>query len=160
MQAVEVAAAARLGAGILAIALDANTAMTAAINTTPSPNLEPSDPGSTTPSDASVEQAAEDTADQAGPASNKDAVRRLYDQLSPGRRKQVRVVDSEADLRQLFEEMTVGGKPVPPGAYPGIRVQLPDGTLVMFREQSGSGGATIDIRFPNGQQGKVHIDGE
>ena len=52
-------------------------AMTAAINTTPNPNINPADPGSTTPSDAQVTQQAENVGDRATMPDLKVTLRQL-----------------------------------------------------------------------------------
>jgi len=76
--------------------------------------------------------------------------------------RDVRVVETEDELRALYDELSVGGKDVTPttGAYAkdGKMVQLPDTTRVGLRETSTSGGPTLDITFPNGTKIKVHIE--
>jgi hypothetical protein len=135
--------------------------MTAAMSATPSP--DPNTPASTQSQSAyddQVTQDAENLGNEAGQAVDKTALRNIYDKLKPGRYPNYRVVGSDAELRQAYEEMTVGGKEIPSGTYPGTRTELPDGTQVSIREGSRSGGATIDIRWPDGQpKGKIHIDG-
>jgi hypothetical protein len=135
--------------------------MTAAMSATPSPN--PNTPDATEPQSAydnQVTQDAEHLGDKAGQAADKTTLRNLYDTLKPGNYPNYRVVDNDAELRQVYDEMTVGGKQLPSGSYPGTRMELPDGTQVSIRESSRSGGATIDIRWPDGaSKGKIHIDG-
>jgi len=81
------------------------------------------------------------------------------DELPVGRRRHVRVVESEAELRDLYGKWSEGGTSVESKNYDGTRVRLPDGTTVGWRHSSDSGGATIDLVLPDGQKMKVHIDG-
>jgi hypothetical protein len=53
--------------------------------------------------------------------------------------------------------MSQGGERIPSG-YPGDHVRLPDGTLIGRRPDSKTGGPTIDIKFPDGTTGKIHIE--
>lgn len=75
----------------------------------------------------------------------------------PGRSAGVRMVDSEEELRDIFRQMSAGGKDVAAQGYKGRMVELPDGTRVGLRETSKSGGATIDI-FGGGKSAKIHIE--
>lgn len=77
--------------------------------------------------------------------------------LRRGRSAPHRQVDSVAELRRVFRELTRDGSPMGAGSYPGQRLLLEDGTTVGLRETSRSGGATIDIVRPNGQTVKVHL---
>jgi hypothetical protein len=61
------------------------------------------------------------------------------------------------ELRSVYDELATGGRPVDAQDYPGKWVERPDGTGIGIREGSQSGGATIDIRRPDGSIGKVHI---
>jgi hypothetical protein len=45
----------------------------------------------------------------------------------------------------LFDDLTVGGKPVAVPTYPGKMVDLPGGGRVGLRPKSKSGEATIDV---------------
>ena len=76
---------------------------------------------------------------------------------SPGKSRGVRVVDSEQDLVELFNQSTKGAQTLPSGTYPGVVRKLPDGTIMRLRSHSKSGGSTIDITFRNGELMKVHI---
>jgi hypothetical protein len=67
------------------------------------------------------------------------------------------VVRSEAELNDLFGRLTQSGRSAPHPTYAGRRVELPDGTIVGLRGRSGSGGAAIDVRYPDGIWTKVHI---
>ncbi|MBA3947900.1 MAG: RHS repeat-associated core domain-containing protein, partial [Herpetosiphonaceae bacterium] len=80
-------------------------------------------------------------------------------QLSQGSQREGRnvvTIGSDADLRQLFNELSRGGTPIQT-RYPGQMVELQDGTRVGLRSDSSSGGATIDVFFTDGTQTKVHI---
>lgn len=87
---------------------------------------------------------------------------RVHEVTSKGRSRNVRVVEDESRLRELFDELTRGGTDTTPrtGSYAngGRRVTLEDGTTVGLRTESTSGGPTLDIRFP-GRMGsvKVHV---
>jgi hypothetical protein len=81
-----------------------------------------------------------------------------------GRSPGVRVVDDEAELRSLFDELSAGGADKTPttGAYAnggGRLVELGDGTRIGWRSTSSSGGPTLDITYPGGRKVKVHVDG-
>jgi hypothetical protein len=66
-------------------------------------------------------------------------------------------VKDNTELTNLYDSLTQGGKTLNPGKYPGTVRQLPDGTIVRMRPSSKSGGATIDITYPDGTSGKVHV---
>ncbi|MFN6206820.1 MAG: hypothetical protein ACK49R_10285 [Planctomycetota bacterium] len=90
-----------------------------------------------------------------------DDVRNTVNGLPPGNSPGVRVVGSEQNLDDLFNDLTQGGTESTPPTYPGIGVVLPDGTWIGIRPDSSSGGTgdtTIDIRYPDGSTTKVHID--
>ena len=83
--------------------------------------------------------------------------------LPKGRSPGVRTVGSDAELDQVFEDMSRGGTPMQRPGYGGSSggraVRLPDGTEVGLRGGSDSGGRTIDVRYPgaSGTGPKVHI---
>jgi hypothetical protein len=77
--------------------------------------------------------------------------------LKSGSSSGVKIVDSTDELSSIFNKMTEGGKTIEWPKYKGNVVQLSDGTQVGLRTTSKSGGATIDIRFPNGSFKKVHV---
>ena len=79
------------------------------------------------------------------------------DQLPRGKNATTKVVDSERDLRDLFGTMTRDAARLDPGTYPGTRWLREDGVEVRLRETSTSGGATIELVFPDGSWRKVHI---
>jgi hypothetical protein len=82
----------------------------------------------------------------------------VVSELPDGTRQHVKLGGSEADVRELFGQLSQGGEVVDSG-YPGRQVRLPDGTLVGLRESSRSGGPAIDIRLPGGQSIKIHTGG-
>ena len=78
--------------------------------------------------------------------------------LANGKSKGVKVVGGEDELDEVFDRLTLGGVSVPRPGYKGVVIQLPDGTQVGKRGGSKSGGATIDIKLPDGSEKKVHIE--
>jgi hypothetical protein len=79
--------------------------------------------------------------------------------LSPGRQAHVRTVSSPAELQTVYDDLATGGLPTEWSGYKGTVVRRPDGVEVGIRGSSSSGGATIDIRLPDGTTQKVHIAG-
>jgi hypothetical protein len=77
--------------------------------------------------------------------------------LPKGKSGAVRVVATDAELQSTFDAMSKGGKPITRPGYNGPVVELPDGTQIGLRGASKSGGRTIDIKYPSGTDGKVHI---
>lgn len=76
----------------------------------------------------------------------------------------VRLVENEAQLREIHQDLVRGGEPTtwgkPGNEYPGPVVKHPDGVSVGLRENSSfrSGGTpTIDVKLPNGDLKKIHI---
>ncbi len=68
----------------------------------------------------------------------------------------VKMVQSEQELRALYSTITKDGEPfVISERYPGSSTRLDDGTIISIRDKSRSGGSTIDIRYPNGTERKV-----
>ncbi|MEV5002325.1 hypothetical protein [Nocardioides sp. LML1-1-1.1] len=74
--------------------------------------------------------------------------------------KRTKLVDSDADLQKVWDELRDGGKllarkdPAHSAWY-----ELEDGTRVGLRGYSTSGGRTIDIELPTGGTRRVHIEG-
>jgi hypothetical protein len=79
--------------------------------------------------------------------------------LSPGRQPHVRTVSSPGGLQTVYDDLATGGVPTEWSGYKGTVVRRPDGVEVGIRGSSTSGGATIDIRLPDGTTQKVHIAG-
>ncbi|HLI37207.1 MAG TPA: hypothetical protein VKV80_07675 [Streptosporangiaceae bacterium] len=92
-----------------------------------------------------------------GTASSEGSVRAAVSRLDAGRNAGVSVAHSTEQLDSLFGELSHGGTPVE-SSYPGKLVKLTDGTTVGLRGTSASGGPTIDIRYPDGERMKVHVD--
>ncbi len=137
------------GAVTTVAAVEASATLAMAINNTPDPNV--------------TEHEATQVGDQVGaPPMDTQRVRDIYNQLPRGKNKKVRTVGSDAELQSVFDQMTVGGKPLPPEpGYKGIKTELPDGTTIGLRDGSLSGGRTIDIWWPGESRGvKIHIAGE
>lgn len=75
-----------------------------------------------------------------------------------GKSEPHREVDTPEELEEVYKDITRGGKPIePPKNYDGTRVELPDGTQIGLRNNSTSGGPTIDINPPAGRPIKVHL---
>jgi len=94
-----------------------------------------------------------------GPAAADDVKEVLGVNTSPGDSKPHRQVDTPEELAEIYDKITKGGTPTeaPPG-YKGVKVRLPDGTEIGLRDSSGSGGPTIDIRYPGRSSDvKVHL---
>jgi hypothetical protein len=93
---------------------------------------------------------------------NAKDVHDVVDPLPPGKQPHVRELPTSAQIRDLYNRLTENAAPAPPSSYPGQSSLLDDGTRISIREASASGGTTVDIRFPDGSQMKVHLpeDGE
>lgn len=94
-----------------------------------------------------------------GPQSAEEVKEIVNEKTAPGKNKPHRQVDSVEELRELYDAVTRGGKPIEdPSAYRGggNYVELPDGTGIGWRNSSKSGGPTIDIEYP-GRTVKVHL---
>jgi RHS repeat-associated protein len=114
-------------------------------------------PATPTPGRSTVR--TESSAQLTGPGSaSASSVRARLSELPPGRTpKTASQVASESQLRAEFNRLTEGGRTIDAGTYPGEVRLLPDGTRVSIRSTSASGGPTIDIRFPDGDKWKIHI---
>jgi hypothetical protein len=97
-------------------------------------------------------------APKVGP-KNADEVRNALDsRTAPGRNKPNRQLDSEAEIRQLYEDLTRSADTLDVGGYPGRGARLEDGTEIKIRDKSESGGVTIDIIYPGSKRPvKVHL---
>ncbi len=92
-----------------------------------------------------------------GPVDEAGVKDQIQEATVPGRNSRVRQVDSEAEIRELWDSLTAEGRAVDQGSYPGRVVELPDGTEIRMRESSHPGGATLDINYSGGVRVKVHI---
>ena len=90
-------------------------------------------------------------------ATSGAAIRASLAQLAAGQNRNVRVVATQAELDALYQSIAKGATDVTPPSYSGQMVELADGTRVGLRPTSSSGGATIDVFYPDGTQGKVHL---
>jgi hypothetical protein len=97
-------------------------------------------------------------APKVGP-KNADEVRNALDsRTAPGRNRPNRQLDSEAEIRQLYEDLTRSADTLDVGGYPGRGARLEDGTEIKIRDKSESGGVTIDIIYPGSKRPvKVHL---
>ncbi|MGQ0824619.1 MAG: hypothetical protein ACT4OX_06250 [Actinomycetota bacterium] len=78
--------------------------------------------------------------------------------LSPGRQPHVSAVSSQAELQSVYDDLARGGSPAEWSNYKGTVVRRPDGVEVGIRPGATSGGATVDIRLPDGTTQKIHIE--
>jgi len=78
--------------------------------------------------------------------------------LKEGDNKGKKTVESEGEMKSLFNTMADGGSLVDRKSYKGIAVSLADGTQIGYRTESKSTGSTIDIQYPGSKtQYKVHV---
>ena len=77
--------------------------------------------------------------------------------MTPGRSRGVHTVPDERALHELFDQLTVGAARRSRPQYKGDWFERPDGIEVGLRSDSRSGGATIDVHYPDDQVRKVHI---
>jgi hypothetical protein len=102
--------------------------------------------------------AGEDEPAKTGSPTKESEVRDvLNSRTQPGKNKPHRQMATDDEIRQLYEDLAVNGKPVDVGNYPGRAAELSDGTVVKIRDTSTSGGVTIDVTYPNGRVVKVHL---
>jgi RHS repeat-associated protein len=76
--------------------------------------------------------------------------------LEQGRSEDVYEVPTEAELLDIYIDLSAGGTPVS-NDYPGDMVEFPDGATVGLRDESKSGGPTIDITRPGHPDEKIHL---
>ena len=74
----------------------------------------------------------------------------------PGKNKRVRVVETEEEVRALYDELSEGGTPIERRGYDGEAVVLPGGTEVGLRETSRTNDVTVDVQPPGGNRMRVH----
>ncbi|MBY6350829.1 hypothetical protein [Rhodococcoides corynebacterioides] len=108
-----------------------------------------------------IREAIPDTLfEDAGPVDADGVKDVLRDDTEAGRRSPNRQVGSEEELRALVDNLRREAKATDTGADPKIteRYELPDGTMIQVRDQSKSGGMTVDIVFPGSKRiTKVHV---
>lgn len=73
-----------------------------------------------------------------------------------GRQRRNRQLPDDEAVRELADEVMDGGRPIERGNYPGHWVVAADGTRIGLREESESGGPTIDVERPDGRTWKIH----
>lgn len=78
--------------------------------------------------------------------------------LTKGRNSGVRTVGSDAEIDEVYGSLTRGGAPLDVPGYKGTWIERRDGVRIGLRDASKSGGRTIDIRYPDGTTGKIHIE--
>ncbi|WP_188543632.1 hypothetical protein [Rhodococcoides trifolii] len=94
----------------------------------------------------------------AGPVDQGSVEGVLDANSQPGRNSPNRQVGTDQDVKDLYETLAREGRSMDANRYPGVGVELPDGTQVRMRDSSTSGGATLDIKFPDGSKVvKVHV---
>ncbi|WP_431941722.1 hypothetical protein [Nocardia grenadensis] len=77
---------------------------------------------------------------------------------APGKTEPHRQMGTDAEIRDLYRELTKNGEVMDVGNYPGEGMRLPDGTEIRMREGSKSGGVTLDIKYPGAPEPvKVHL---
>ncbi|MGQ4617305.1 WXG100-like domain-containing protein [Nocardia sp. R7R-8] len=93
-----------------------------------------------------------------GPKNADDVRNEIDSRTAPGRNRPNRQMDTEAEIRQLYDDLTRGADTLDVGTYPGRGARLDDGTEIKIRDKSESGGVTIDIRYPGSKRPvKVHL---
>ncbi|WP_175583186.1 hypothetical protein [Nocardia cyriacigeorgica] len=107
--------------------------------------------------DAGAGETGESTS-TTGPATAAEVEKTIEARTAPGNNKPHRQVDTEAEMRKLYDDLTRNGEPMDLGSYPGRGARLPDGTEIRIRDSSTSGGTTIDIKYPHrAKPVKVHL---
>jgi hypothetical protein len=81
---------------------------------------------------------------------------RLAQAGEPGKQKRNRQLPTDDAVRELAGEVMEGGTPIQRGDYPGHWVVAADGTKIGLREESDSGGPTIDVERSDGRTWKIH----
>jgi RHS repeat-associated protein len=77
--------------------------------------------------------------------------------LDKGDNANVYQVDTPEELQTLYDKLSRGGEPDTPPKYKGEMVKFPDGTTVGLRNDSTSGGPTVDINRPGQDEVKIHL---
>ncbi|GAA5056649.1 hypothetical protein [Nocardia callitridis] len=94
-----------------------------------------------------------------GPTT-KEEVKKIVDaETRPGENKPHREVNTDEEMRKLYDKLAQEGESMDLGTYPGRGVRLQDGTEIRIRDTSDSGGVTMDIKYPSGggKPVKVHL---
>ena len=95
--------------------------------------------------------------EDAGPIDEAGVREVVQSATEPGKNPPYRQVDTSAEVSSIYDKMASEGRVLDVGRYPGTGVVLPDGTELRYRQDSKSGGPTVDIRYPDGSIVKVHV---
>lgn len=63
----------------------------------------------------------------------------------------------QAEAEELALRLMEGGQVIDDPTYPGVRVELPDGSFIGFRPDSDSGGPAIDVNMSGVPFQKIHF---
>lgn len=88
------------------------------------------------------------TGGDSGSIRNSDDVHRRVDLLPPGKNRRTKVVDTNEEIRLIYEQLTENATRIPSGTYTGEWQVLEDGTKIGYRPNSEFGGSTVDIWYP------------
>lgn len=92
-----------------------------------------------------------------GPKNAHDVQDIVKNRAQPGKNKPHRQMQTDREIRQLYDDLTKSGEPIEVGTYPGRGSRLADGTQVRIRDTSESGGVTVEIYYPGRKPVKVHL---
>jgi hypothetical protein len=81
---------------------------------------------------------------------------RLAEVGERGQQRRNRQLPNDEAVRELADDVMEGGTPIRRGDYPGRWVVAADGTKIGLREESDSGGPTIDVERRDGRTWKIH----
>jgi hypothetical protein len=98
------------------------------------------------------------TQESTGPTDGQQVRDTVLSRTNKGRNKPHREIGTEQELVDLYKDLSREGTPSSLPNYKGEVKQLPDGTKIGLREESTSGGRTIDIYYPGKTKPvKVHL---
>ncbi|MEV0046772.1 hypothetical protein AB0H60_25380 [Nocardia rhamnosiphila] len=98
------------------------------------------------------------THESTGPTDGQQVRDTVLSRTNKGRNKPHREIGTEQELVDLYKDLSREGTPSSLPNYKGEVKQLPDGTKIGLREESTSGGRTIDIYYPGKTKPvKVHL---
>jgi hypothetical protein len=86
-------------------------------------------------------------------------VHKALDPLQDGKNKGVKTLPTPEEIRKAFEDLTKNAPEAPSTKkpYPGARRVLQDGTIIGIRENSGWGGPTVEVWYPDGERQDIHL---
>ncbi|WP_420370236.1 hypothetical protein [Curtobacterium sp. L1-20] len=96
-------------------------------------------------------------ADLVEPMTGSEAIEHARKYGRVPKKKPVGEVDTPEELVDIWKELTRGGKPMDGGAPDSTSVQLPDGSRVQWRPDTGSGGPAIEINAGGDSKYKIHL---